>query len=440
MSLWKTLKEHAGAQFLDVIQWLDDAGDTLVYRFPIFNQAIQDGGKLVVRPGQAAVFVNEGQLSESFGPGTFELSTRTKAISSFFDSIAYKLNYPYKGDVYFVSTTRQTAQKWGTPAPFLFEDPQYGGIEIRAFGTFEYRVTDPARFLSEVVGTKGLFTNAEINGQLKAQLIDAFRANLKRLAADKGINVNHLDTHFYELKGAFLEGMNPGFVEKYGLTLTDFSIGGLNLPDDLRAILNKRREMDMLGDPERFARFQAANAMRDAAQNPGMAGSLMGAGVGMGMGQMMGAQMGAPQPPQHAPPPPPPGGALLHYSGPSGQAQLNAQQVAQRVAQDRSATHQVWAPGWPGWKSWDQVPEVASLLPPPPPPALAASSTWHYAGPTGERGQHNAAEIQAKVAAAPQARHMVWKEGMAGWVQANTVPELQSAAPPPLPPPLPPES
>ena len=280
----------------------------------------------------------------------------------------------------------------------------------------------------------GLFTNAEINGQLKAQLIDAFRANLKRLAAEKGINVNHLDTHFYELKGAFLEGMNPGFVEKYGLTLTDFSIGGLNLPDDLRAILNKRREMDMLGDPERFARFQAANAMRDAAQNPGMAGSMMGAGVGMGMGQMMGAQMGA-APQQHAPPPPPPSN-LLHYNGPSGQAQLSPQQIAERVTQDRSASHQVWAAGWPAWKSWDQVPQVASLLPPPAPPALSAS-TFHYAGPNGLRGQHSAAEIQAMLAADPSARHMVWKEGMAGWVQAKTVPELQSAAPPPLPPPLP---
>ena len=434
MSLWKTLKNHAGAQFLDVIQWLDDSGELLVYRYPIFNQAIQDGGKLVVRPGQAAVFVNEGQLSESFGPGTFELSTRTQAISSFFDSIAYKLNYPYKGDVYFVSTTRQTAQKWGTPAPFLFEDPKYGGIEVRAFGTFEYLITDPGRFLSEVVGTKGLFTNSEINGQLKAQLIDAFRSNLKRLAAEKGINVNHLDTHFYELKGAFLEGMNPGFIEKYGLTLTDFSIGGLNLPDDLRAILNKRREMDMLGDPERFSRFQAANALRDAAQNPGMAGSMMGAGMGMGMGQMMGAQLAAP-PAQNAPPPPPAGTVQLHYTGPGGQAQLSPKEIAQRVAQDRSASHQVWAPGWPNWKSWDQVPQVASLLPPPPP--APSASSYHYAGPSGQPSQQSAAEIQALVAAAPGARHMVWREGMTAWANAKTVPELQSATPPPLPPPLP---
>ena len=438
MSLWKTLKDHAGAQFLDVIQWLDEDRETLVHRFPIYNQAIQDGGKLVVRPGQAAVFVSEGRLSESFGPGTFELSTRTKAISSFFDSIAYKLNYPYKGDVYFVSTRRMTAQKWGTPAPFLFEDPKYGGIEIRAFGTYEYRVTDPARFLEELVGGQGLFTTDEIAGQLKAQLIDAFRANLKRLAAEQGITVNHLDTHFYELKGAFLEGMNPGFQEKYGITLSDFSIGGLNLPDDLREILNKRREMDMMGDVDRYARFQAASAVRDAAQNPGMAGGLMGAGLGMGMGQLMGQQMGqmGQAPPAHAAPPPPPNAARFHYSGPSGQAQLSAAEIAQRVAADRSASHQVWAPGFPAWKSWQEVPEIAGQLPPPPPPA-APQARYHYAGADGSQQELEIAEIQARIAAAPQGRHMVWKAGMAGWTAATELPEFQTQAPPPLPPPLP---
>ena len=87
MGIWDTLKGHAKAQFLDVIQWMDDTNDTLVYRYPVFNQAIQDGGKLVVRPGQAAVFVSEGRLSEVFAPGTYELSTRTKALSTFFEAI-----------------------------------------------------------------------------------------------------------------------------------------------------------------------------------------------------------------------------------------------------------------------------------------------------------------------------------------------------------------
>ena len=110
MSIWSkltsTVKNHAEAQFLDVIEWLDDSRDTLLYRYPIFNHAIQDGGKLVVRPGQAAVFVSEGNLYEVFAPGTYELSTRTTAIWSFFESIQYQFNYPYKGDILYVNTRR----------------------------------------------------------------------------------------------------------------------------------------------------------------------------------------------------------------------------------------------------------------------------------------------------------------------------------------------
>ena len=147
MGIWDTLKTHAKAQFLDVIQWLDDTQDTIVYRFPIFQQAIQDGGKLVVREGQAAVFVSEGQLSSVFTPGTYELSTRTKAIWSFFESIKYQLNYPYKGDIYFVSTRQFTNQKWGTPNPIMMRDAQLGPVRIRAFGAYAFRVGDPAIFL-----------------------------------------------------------------------------------------------------------------------------------------------------------------------------------------------------------------------------------------------------------------------------------------------------
>lgn len=446
MSIWSkltsTVKNHAEAQFLDVIEWLDDSRDTLLYRYPIFNHAIQDGGKLVVRPGQAAVFVSEGNLSEVFAPGTYELSTRTKAIWSFFESIQYQFNYPYKGDILYVNTRRFSDQKWGTAQPFLFEDPQYGGIEVRAFGIFEYRITDPALFVTEVVGTDGLFTTKEINKQLKGQLVEAFRANLKKLAREKGITVNHLDSVFYELKQDFLDGMNPVFEEKYGITLSDFSIEGLNLPDDLRAILNKRREMDMMGDVNRYTQFQAANALRDAAKNTGMAGGMMGAGMGLGVGQVMGNMMGNAT---AAPPPPPPGGALLHYNGPGGQGQFNPQQIADMVKANRAGTHNVWAQGWPAWKPWNQVPEIANLIPPEPPPMPGGGRSFHYNGPNGREQGLQAQEIAERITANPDADHLVWADGMPGWTDPRELPEVKallSSGPPPLPggggpPPLP---
>jgi membrane protease subunit (stomatin/prohibitin family) len=451
MSFWNkltnTVKDHAEAQFLDVIEWLDDSRDTLLYRYPIFNQAIQDGGKLVVRPGQAAIFVSEGNLSEVFAPGTYELSTRTKSVMSFFESIKYQFNYPYKGDILYVNTRRFSDQKWGTAQPFLFEDPNYGGIEVRAFGIFEYRITDPALFVTEVVGTDGLFTTKEINKQLKGQLVAAFRSNLKRLAREKGITVNHLDSAFFELKQEFLDGMNPVFEEKYGISLSDFTIEGLNLPDDLRAILNKRREMDMMGDVNRYTQFQAANALRDAAQNTGTAGGMMGAGMGLGVGQVMGNMMGTVmqpgqgQPPQA--PPPPPGGAMLHYNGPSGQGQYTAAQIADFVRANRSGNHSVWANGWPAWKPWNQVPEIQNLIPPEPPPIPGGGRTFHYNGPSGQQQGLNAPAVADLVKAAPDGKHLVWAEGMPGWTDPMELPEvkaLMSSGPPPLPggpPPLP---
>ena len=126
MGLWDKLRGHAGAQFLDVIEWLEDDRKTILYKYPAFNQAIQDNSKLVVREGQSGVFQAEGKISDSFGPGTYDLNTRTQAIWSFFESIKYGLNYPYKGDIFFVSTRQFTDQKWGTPGG----DP-HGGRKIR---------------------------------------------------------------------------------------------------------------------------------------------------------------------------------------------------------------------------------------------------------------------------------------------------------------------
>ena len=117
MGLWNTLKQHAGSQFLEVIEWLDDTNDTLVYRYPVFNQKITDNSKLVVREGQASVFVAEGKLSDVFGPGTYTLDTRNTPIVSFFQSIFYKLNYPYKGDVYFVVHPPVHRQQAGARPP-----------------------------------------------------------------------------------------------------------------------------------------------------------------------------------------------------------------------------------------------------------------------------------------------------------------------------------
>jgi len=450
MSIWNTLTQHAKSQFLEVIEWLDDSNDTIVYRFPVFNQKITDKSKLVVREGQAAVFISEGQLSDVFGPGTYSLDTRNAPIVSFFQSIAYKLNYPYKGDVYFINTKIFRENRWGTANPFMMRDAEFGPVRVRAFGIYSFRVTDPATFLRQVVGTDGLFTTDEINGQLKRQVV----SGLATAIGQARIPVLDLAANYMDLGDSIRDKLNPRFVESYGITLANFTIENISLPPEVEKALDTRSKMGVLGDLNAYTQLKAADAIQTAAANPGIGGAGIGMGVGFGMGNAMGGMMGnAMNQPQGgafnphagmqggpAPAPPPlPQEQRLHYNGPSGQAQLTPAEIAQRVAADRSGNHMVWAPGWPAWKAWTDTPEVASLVPPAPaapPPIPGADTRFHYHGPAGQ-GELSVAEIVAAVKAEPDAAHNVWKAGFDGWRPAKDVPEIAAAlsAGPPAPPP-----
>lgn len=376
MGLWDTLTQHAKAQFLDVIQWMDDSKDTLVYRFPMFQQAIQDGGKLVVREGQAGVFIAEGRLSEVFGPGTYTLSTNNKAISSFFESIKYSLNYPFKGDVYFVSTKQNTDQKWGTANPIIMRDKDFGMVRIRAFGIFAYRISDPAIFLREIVGTNGWLTTEEINGQLKRKLVSALADTI----GESKIPLLDLMGQYMDLGDALRQRLNGWFQENYGITLTDFVVENISVPPEVEKMLDKRTSMGIVGDMGAFTQFQTANAIEDAAKRPGGGGAFMEAGLGLAMGGVMGQQMGRataqqgafnPQVGLSAPPPLPPPAAVFHYNGPDGSTlQLGAGDIAQRVSANPTGRHLVWREGLSGWLDPKTVPEIAAAFGPPPPPPL----------------------------------------------------------------------
>ncbi len=444
MSFWDNLKgqvtAHAGAQFLDVLEWTDDTPNTLVYRFPTFQKAIQDGGKLVVREGQAAVFVSEGKLSDVFAPGTYELSTRTKPILAFFESIKYALNMPYKGEVYFVSTRQFTDQKWGTANPIPIRDKDLGVVRIRGFGNFAFRVSEPATFIREIVGTAGIFSTDEITGAVKRKLVSALADTI----GESKIPLLDLVAHYMDFGDALRDRLNTWFQSNWGLTLTDFVVENISVPPEVEKMMDKRSSMALAGDMNQYAQFQAANAIDEAAKRPGGgANPFMDAGMGLAMGQMVGGAMGrqatGPFNPQQGlnagAPPPLPGGARYHYNGPGGQGEFDAAAIAGFVVANRGAQHLVWQAGWPAWKSWSDSPELAQLVPPAPPPVPTAA-VFHHTGPDGATTQLSAGDIAARVKAQP-GRHLVWKEGMAAWAEAASVPEIAaclSSGPPPLPP------
>lgn len=384
MGIWDTLTSNVKAQFLDVIQWLDDSQNTLVYRFPTHQQAIQNGGKLVVREGQAAVFIAEGRMSDVFGPGTYELSTRTAAIMGFFESIKYALDYPYKGEIYFVSTRQNTDQKWGTPNPIILRDKDFGMVRMRAFGAYAYRISDPGVFLKEVVGTNGLFTTDEINGQLKKKLVSALADTI----GESKIPLLDLVAHYMDLGDALRQRLNGWFQENYGITLTDFVVENISVPPEVEAMMDKRTSMGVLGDLNAYTQLQTANAIGDAAKHGGGGGNaFLDAGVGLAMGGAIGAQMGR---------------------AAAGTGAFNPQVG---------------------------LAQTGAAVPPPLPPAAAP---FHYNGPDGTTVQIGAAEVAARVKAQPTGRHLVWRDGMAGWTDPKDVPEIAAAFGPPAPPPLPP--
>jgi membrane protease subunit (stomatin/prohibitin family) len=149
-------------EFVDIIEWLDTTNDTMVYRFQRHNNEIKMGAKLTVRPGQKAVLVNEGQIADTFEPGLHELSTQNLPILSTLMGWPYGFNSPFKAEVYFFNTKIFTNLKWGTANPILIRDPELGAVRLRAYGTYNIRITKPELLLKELVGTNGLFQVEEV--------------------------------------------------------------------------------------------------------------------------------------------------------------------------------------------------------------------------------------------------------------------------------------
>jgi len=291
------------SQWIEVIEWLDPSEDTLVYRFPVNNQEIKMGAQLIVREGQAAVFVNEGQLADVFQPGHFTLSTQNMPILTMLKSWKYGFNSPFKAEVYFVNTRQFMDLKWGTPNPIMLRDAEFGMVRLRAFGAYAIRVVDPGKFLKEVVGTQGLFETDQITGQLRDMVVTHFTDALGKLK----VAALDLASNYLEMSQTLQGALAPSFQE-YGLTLTKFLIENISLPPEVEQVLDKRTSMGIVGDLSKYTQFQAAQAIEAAANNPSGGGEMtsgLGLGAGLAMGQQMAQNLQAaqaqPQAPAQAP-------------------------------------------------------------------------------------------------------------------------------------------
>jgi len=377
MGLFDEIKKKLSHEFIDIIEWLDNTDDTIVHRFERYQNEIKNNAKLIVREGQTAVFINEGQLADVFKPGTYDLTTQNLPILTTLKGWKYGFDSPFKAEVYFVNTRLFTDEKWGTKNPFMLSDERFGLVEIRAFGTYSFRINDPGKFVVDVVGTDGHFTNYEVNEHLKSLIVTRFTDTV----GEANLPIELYAANTTELSETCQEVMQPEF-GRVGIELEKFYIENVSMPEELKKEIFEYSRLDKL-DMTKLAQFKAAKAMEAAAKNEG---GTAGAGMGMGMGFVLAQQMGGmlnPQasqqgfgaPQQTATPPPMPAQVMYHYAsngqqmGPVSLDKLKELFASRTVNKDSL----VWKQGMQNWTALKDVEELKSFLggstPPPLPTA-----------------------------------------------------------------------
>ncbi|MBP3954523.1 SPFH domain-containing protein [Gemmata sp. G18] len=376
------LRDWVSGQFIDIIEWTEPSqNEILAHRFTRHKNEIKNGAKLVVREGQAAGFVKEGQLADVKVPGMYTLDTKNMPILSTILGWKYGFESPFKCEVYFISTRQWTNQKWGTQNPIMYRDPEFGPVRLRAFGSYAFKVTDPGTFLKELVSTDPSFELYEISAQFRNVVVSRF---IDALGASR-IPMLDLAGNYEKVGKIALERIAPEMA-KMGVSLTQFFVENISLPPEVEAALDKRSQMSVLGNLDQYTKFQTAEAIPTAAANPG---GLAGMGASLGAGLAVGQQMG---------------GAFAGAAGAPG----------------------VVTPA-------NTAPPAGASAPPPLPTAV----TFHAAINGAQAGPFDLAALAAHINSGTINRtSLVWRAGMAGWAAAETVPELASlfaAVPPPLP-------
>ena len=280
-------------QLIDVIEWKDPDQQTMVYRYDCGGKEIMMGAQLTVRESQVAVMVNEGQLADVFTPGRYELQTQNMPILTALKSWKYGFNSPFKAEVYFINTKQFIDQKWGTSAPVMMRDAEFGMVRLLAHGIYSFQVSDPKVFLKEVFGTNGLYTTDYVTGQIKRTIV----SGLSDAIAQSKIPALDLAANYDELSAYALQVLSPK-IAPLGLKLSSFVIENISLPEEVQKAMDQRTSMAVVGDLNQYTQFQAAAAMRDAANNQNGAAGL---GAGMGAAAMMSQVMNGAMQPQAAP-------------------------------------------------------------------------------------------------------------------------------------------
>ena len=356
-------------ELVDIIEWLDDTnGTTLVWRFPRHQNEIKNGAKLTVRPGQTAVFVDQGRIADVFTEGMYELTTANIPLLSTLKGWKHGFNSPFKSEVYFVSTKAVAGLKWGTPQPLMMRDADFGAIRVGAFGTYTIRCTDPKLLLRELVGTDGVYDVDELQQVMRSLIQQAFAESVNE---DK-IPALDLLASYGKIATSMRAKVAVQIDDEYGLEITQLGIVNVNVPESVQKAIDQRSSMGALGSASlgpapnlgAFQQFQMGNAVGGMGQG---GGGGAGAGMEMGMGLAMAGQMmnGMQQQPQMMAPAPPLPQTQQWFFGINGQ---NVGPLAMDVIRQFVTMGQIkpdtlaWTNGQAAWTPASQIPALAPFF------------------------------------------------------------------------------
>ena len=372
---------------IDIVSW--DGGDGQVaWKFPSNNLRL--GTQLVVKPGQLAFFVYRGQICDEISEGTITLKTGNIPLLTKLLSVPFGGDSPFQAEVWFINTLAKLDTKWGTSTPIQVEDPRYGIIiPIRAFGQYGFRVSDARTFLTNLLGASEELTDDQIKQYFRGKVVSTISTQIGSLLSDE-ISFFNMSSHIDNLSIAAKNKIAPAMHE-YGIRLETFYFESINVPEDdasfikLKQIKEKSAELNVVGR-DIYQLDKSMDVLKTAAGNEGLAGLMMQSGIGAGMGLMMGAQLG--------------------------------QQAGSMMTQ--------MPPAQP----------VATPIP-------SAPTFQYFVAVNGQQAGPFALAVlqQMQMSGTFSAASMVWRQGIAEWQTAGSLPELvqvfAASAPPPLPPPMP---
>ena len=274
-------------QFIDVLEWTESGDGVLAWRYPMADHEIQNGAVLTVRESQMAIFVNEGQIADVFGPGRHTLTTQTLPVLTNLKHWDKLFASPFKSDLVFFSTRQQLDQRWGTQQPVTIRDKDFGVVRFRAFGNYAWRVADPRLLMKEVVGTRDTYTAAELDGQLRGFMLQ----HISDAVAQSGMAFLDLAANQVEFAAQLKAATAPEFT-RIGLSLDTVTLQNVSLPEELQKILDQKIGMGMIGqNMGQFMQYQTAQAIPKFAENAGQGGGIAGDAMGLGAGMVMGQTM-----------------------------------------------------------------------------------------------------------------------------------------------------